>query len=67
VPAGVGEEVETDVPGEEKLPGFVEIDVDGMGEAPHNLISLQLPNKTIWGVVKRQECGCAEQEKIFKN
>jgi len=59
--------VETDVPGEEELPGFVEIDVDEKSETPHNLISLLLPNKTIWSGAKRQECGCAERNKIFKN
>ena len=56
-----------DVPGEEELPGFVEIDVDGMSESPHNPISLLLPNKTIWGGAKRRKCCCAEQARIFKN
>ncbi len=49
-----------DVPGEESLPGFVEIDVDEMSETPHNLISLLLPNKTIWGGAERQECCVAK-------
>ncbi len=56
-----------DVPGEESLPGFVEIDVDEMSETPHNLISLLLPNKTIWSGAERQKCCVAKQNKIFKN
>ena len=67
MPAGVGDEGGMDMPGEEELPGFVEIEVDEMSETPHNSISLLLPNKTIWSGAKRQECGFAERNKIFKN
>ena len=67
MPAGAGEEIETDVPEADKLPGFVEISIDEMSETPHNLISLLLPNKTIWSGAKRQECGVAKRNKIFKN
>jgi hypothetical protein len=52
---------------QQSLVGFVEIDVDEKSETPHNLISLLLPNKTIWSGAKRRKCCCAERNKIFKN
>lgn len=55
-----------DVPGEEELPGFVEIDVDEMSETPHNLISLLLPNKTIWGGAKRRNAVALSGKRSLK-